>query len=179
MYRRGFTIVELVIVVTIMAILLVLGVVNLRSAQASARDDERRTDIENLSLHLEIFYRSGIEGSANTGRYPSDGLVDYGASFITENLRDLDLKSVMAPGVTDPLVTLKMANNNTQTTAGVSPQPSTSEYIYQSLQQDGTLCTETLQMCSKFNLYYRLEVAAISPDCPAPGFVCMVTSKNQ
>jgi prepilin-type N-terminal cleavage/methylation domain-containing protein len=36
MRRRGFTIVELIIVITIMAILLTLGVVNLRRFKANA-----------------------------------------------------------------------------------------------------------------------------------------------
>ena len=55
MKRRGFTIVELIIVITIMGTLLILGVVNLRGSQANSRDAERRTDIETIATHMETF----------------------------------------------------------------------------------------------------------------------------
>ncbi len=78
MRRRGFTIVELVIVITIMAILLTLGVVNLRSAQANARDTERKTDIESIAQHLETYYTSGTDSSTVSsctgGTITRDGL---------------------------------------------------------------------------------------------------------
>ena len=53
MLRRGFTIVELIITITIMGILLVLAVVNVSGTQAQARDDERKADVESISLNLE------------------------------------------------------------------------------------------------------------------------------
>lgn len=171
MYRRGFTVVELIIVITIMGILLVLGVVNLRGSQISARDAERKADVEAIALHLESFYTNGRDGSTTLGRYPSTGLVTSpAATSIQTNLRDIDLKSVMAPGITDPANTLIIATNTTQTTAGILPQPTIDQYIYQPLQQDGTLCTSGAQMCQKYNLYYRLET---------DNTVYMVTSKNQ
>lgn len=171
MNRRGFTIVELIIVVAILGILLVLGVVNLRGSQASARDAERKGDIEAIAIHLESFYVSGRDGSTTLGRYPSTELANSpAAASIQLNLRDIDLKSVMAPGITDPADTLIIATNTTQTTTGILPQPTIDQYIYQPLQQDGSLCTSEAQMCQKFNLYYRLE---------ADNTVYMVTSKNQ
>lgn len=171
MYRRGFTVVELIIVITIMGILLVLGVVNLRGSQISARDAERKADVEAIALHLESFYTNGRDGSTTLGRYPSTGLVTSpAATSIQTNLRDIDLKSVMAPGITDPANTLIIATNTTQTTAGILPQPTIDQYIYQPLKQDGTLCTSGAQMCQKYNLYYRLET---------DNTVYMVTSKNQ
>jgi prepilin-type N-terminal cleavage/methylation domain-containing protein len=170
MNRRGFTIVELIIVITIMAILLVLAVVNLRGSQISARDDERKADIDNLALHLEIFYNSGRDGSTSLGRYTSTGLTTSGVASIQDNLRDMDLKSVMAPGITNPLDTLLMAANTDESTTGVLPQPTINQYVYQPLQQNGTLCTSGAQMCQRFNLFYRLE----SDDT-----VYVKTSKNQ
>lgn len=61
MNRRGFTIIELVIVITIMGILMTLGVVNLRSSQANSRDTERRLDIDTIAQHLESYYSSGAD----------------------------------------------------------------------------------------------------------------------
>lgn len=176
MKRRGFTIIELIIVVTIMGILLTIGVVNLRGSQANGRDAERKVDVDTIALHLETYYTSGIDGTAHTASYPSTALTATTASMI-QYLRDIDTKSITAPGVTDPTLTFISATNNTQTTAGVLPQPTINQYVYQPLQNDGTLCTLNTQECRKFNLYYKLENA--TTDCPAPNNICMITSKNQ
>ena len=168
MKQRGFTIVELIITITIMAILLALGVVNLTGTQVSARDSERKTDIENISLHLETYYNSGTDGSTVIGRYPS---VDATTGLIgheTTLLRDIDKNSFIAPDKTT--TSLIAATNNTQTTSGVTPQPTIDQYVYQPIQGDGTLCTLASQECRKYNLYYRLE---------ADNTVNLLTSKNQ
>jgi len=167
MYRRGFTVVELIIVITIMSILLVLGVVNLRSTQANARDEERKTDIESIALQLENFYLSGTDGSTTIGDYPPTTLT---GAAIQPSLRDADMKSFTAPGAASLAASFIPATNITQTTAGIAPQPTISQYVYQPLQSDGTLCTTGAQECRKFNLYYRLEGDAT---------VYMVGSKNQ
>jgi prepilin-type N-terminal cleavage/methylation domain-containing protein len=165
MNRRGFTIVELVIVITIMAILLVISVVNLRGAQANGRDVERKTDIETIALQLENYYTSGNNTTTSVGRYPSTTELIGSETTV---LRDLDIKSVEAPGATSS--SLIAATNNTQTTGGVTPQPTINTYIYQPLQLDGSLCTTSVQECRKFNLYYMLEVDST---------INMVTSRNQ
>lgn len=78
MHRRGFTIIELVIVITIMAILMTMGVVNFRSSQANARDTQRKTDIESIAQHLETYYTSGTDNSVfnmcTGGTITHDGL---------------------------------------------------------------------------------------------------------
>jgi len=171
MKRRGFTIVELIIVIAIMGILLVLVVVNIRGTQVSARDDERKADVANLALQLEVFYKNGRDDSSTVGRYPSVDLIISGVGSIQSNLRDISLETVKAPGVTDPLQTLVMATNDTQTTAGVAPQPTINQYVYQPIYVDGTaLCATGMTNCRKFNIYYRLE---------SDNAVYMVTSKNQ
>jgi len=106
---------------------------------------------------------------AGIGTYPSTAITATSAT-ITKALRDIDTESVSAPGITDPTITFKPATNNVQTTSGVTPQPTIDQYIYQPLQQDGTLCTAALQQCQKFNLYYRLE---------ADNTIYVATSKNQ
>lgn len=181
MNHRGFTIVELIIVITIMSALLVLGVVNLRGSRTSADDAERRIDIENIATHLETFYNSGnydLDPVIPAGTYPS---VDPTKSLIgneTTMLSDINPESLMTPGAT--VSSLVAATNNTQTTVGVFPQPTISQYVYQPIESGGALCdTIASQECRKFNLYYRLEIASISTNCPDPGYVCMLTSKNQ
>lgn len=169
MNRRGFTIVELLIVITLMGILLTLSVVNLRSTQISSRDTERKTDIDTISSQLEIYYKVGTDNSSVLGRYPSTAELNNSTN-IQANLRDADLKSFTPPAATSADTGFVVATNNTQTTAGILPQPTTSTYVYQPLQQNETLCNSSAQMCTKFNLYYKLET---------DGLVYMKTSKNQ
>jgi len=157
---RGFTIVEIIITITIMGILLVLGTVVLNQAQVQARDDERISDVETLGVHLDKFFQVGLSQSisATIGRYPTTNLTSSKAIMLS-TLDGINEKTLMAPGVTDPTQTFKAAQNNDQTTGGVLPQPTTSEYIYQPIRSDGELCTGTVgnEDCRKFNIFYRLE----------------------
>ena len=143
MKRRGFTMVELMVVIAIMAILLTLGVVNLRSSQANGNDAERKADIESIAAHLETYYKTGTNGTTSFGTYPSTALVSSGVGYISQLLRDIDVKSITAPGIDDPTLTFIPAtdglilNNN-------SPHPTKDEYVYQPLKNDGTLCNPSV-----------------------------------
>lgn len=169
MVNRGFTIVELIITITIMGILLLLTVVSVNSSQIAARDDERVTDISSIQAALESFYSVGTGSFSTIGRYPTVSVTNSTAisqSFFT----DIDVKSLKAPGVNDTTQTFIAATNNIQTTTGVTPQPTVSQYVYQPIMGTGALCTAGNTDCRKYNLYYRLE---------KDNTVYMVTSKNQ
>lgn len=182
MNRRGFTIVELLIVITVMGILLTLAVVNLRDSQINGRDAERKADIESIATHLESFYNSGTNNSSVIGRYPSTALISSDASHLIEVLRDADIKSFIAPNTEDndndhnehAVATFIAADclgaTCTQTTAGVNPQPTINTYVYQPLQSDGSLCTTESQECRSYNLFYMLELDQS---------IVMVKSKNR
>ena len=173
MTRRGFTIVELIITITIMGILLTLAVVNVNSTQMKARDNERKADIEAITGHLETFYKVGIDSSTSYYRYPTTTNLINGSSTtgITTYLRDADLKSFTAPTSADAVTSFIAATNNTQTAAGVTPQPAVGQYVYQPILASGALCTGSVGTdCRKYNLYYKLE---------SDNVVYMVTSKNQ
>ncbi|HEY8886049.1 MAG TPA: type II secretion system protein [Candidatus Microsaccharimonas sp.] len=174
MTRRGFTIVELIITITIMGILLTLAVVNVGTTQAKARDDARKSDIESIASNLESFYISGTDNSTNFARYPSLGLTGPAAN-ITTNLRDANLNSFLPPGTTDVSLTFLPSTNtgtlpSIQTTAGVLPQPTKDQYVYQPIKTDGSVCLAGDIDCRKYNLFYRLET---------DNTVYKWTSKNQ
>ena len=63
----GFTLIELLIVVVVISILAGIGLTALGRAQRSARDGDRRSDIETIRGALEEFY-------ADNNRYPSTGI---------------------------------------------------------------------------------------------------------
>jgi len=53
---KGFTIIELLVVIVIIGILVALALPNLFSAQQRGRDTERKNDLKNISQRLETYY---------------------------------------------------------------------------------------------------------------------------
>ncbi len=157
MHRRGFTIVEIIITITVMGILLGLAFVNLSSSELRARDSERKADVEAFKTHLESYYESGSD-VADSGSYPSTTLTTSEAS-VREALRDIDFAVVTAPGSSGVVNTLQAATNADTSVSGVLPQPMTTQYVYQPLSWNGSswaLCTGASE-CRRYNIYYRLE----------------------
>jgi prepilin-type N-terminal cleavage/methylation domain-containing protein len=166
----GFTVVELIITMAIVAILLTLGVVNLRSTEVSGRDSERKGDISNIALFLETVYNSGTTAQPTyKGAYPPTSAVSSSANIETW-FAEFDFKNLRAPGVSAPTYSITPATNAVQTTAGVTPQPTITTYVYQPIDSSGALCA-TLGACRKFNLYYLPEATGST--------VQMTTSRNQ
>lgn len=72
MLSRGFTLIETLVVVSIVGILIGLSTVGLRGAQASARDTQRKTDLQDIRSALEV-YRT------DCGSYPAS--ITFGQSL--------------------------------------------------------------------------------------------------
>ena len=58
--KRGFTLVELLVVIAIIALLSTLSVVALNSARAKARDARRLSDIKQIRTALEMYFDSAL-----------------------------------------------------------------------------------------------------------------------
>ncbi len=163
--HSGFTLIELLITITIMVILLTFTVVSLRGNQASARDEERTTDIRVIAQQLENYYQSGSDTAMYTpGEYPPTAYFNTEAN-IKAALRDLDALTLRAPNVatTSPI-------SFTMATSASAQVPNESTYVYQPLTSTGTLCQLATSECRKFIIYYKLETNAT---------VQTLTSKNQ
>lgn len=164
--RGGFTLIELLITITIMVVLMTLAVISLRSNQASARNEDRKTDITVIAQQLEDYYRSGSDPIATykTGQYPPTDFLNNENNIRTA-LRDIDAKALRAPDVAESSpVSLTMA------TSTVEPTPTESVYVYLPLTAANTLCQTSSQECRRFTLYYKLEGNAVTQK---------VVSKNQ
>lgn len=72
--KRGFTLVELMVVITIIAMLSAVLFVNFNEARMSARDKARATGLKELQLSLELY-------KAQYGRYPAAGCSAPAANF--------------------------------------------------------------------------------------------------
>jgi prepilin-type N-terminal cleavage/methylation domain-containing protein len=162
--RAGFTVIELLITITIMVILLTIAVVNLRGNEASARDVKRTSDVATIAQQLESYYKYGTDSATPTGAYPSTQAVTTESQLKTL-LRDLDPAAIRAPNVaaSSPM-------SFTVATALGQPAPTTSTYVYQPIDASGALCQLTTDECRSFVIYYQLETNAT---------IQSVASKNQ
>jgi prepilin-type N-terminal cleavage/methylation domain-containing protein len=160
--RAGFTIVEIVITLTIMAILVSLAAVNLRSSVLQANDQERITDIQNIMTYQDSYYERN-----NNTYFPTTSASS--SAQIETWYTNIDRDNLRTPGVVAPNYSLVVATNNTQTTAGVRPIPLKTTYVYQPLDSAGALCT-AVPNCRKFNIFYLSDVDST---------VQKMSSKNQ
>jgi general secretion pathway protein G len=87
--QSGFTIVELLIVIVVIGILAGLVLNTFNGIQASARDSERKTDLNAVQGHLESYF-------AKNGYYPTDGNV-ADATWVSNNLQGLDPEALLDP----------------------------------------------------------------------------------
>lgn len=73
--NRGFTLVELLVVISILGILVTIGLVSFRSSQARGRDAKRKSDLKQVSSALELYY-------SDYNKYPDS--LSWGSEF-TDN----------------------------------------------------------------------------------------------
>lgn len=101
--QKGFTIVELLIVIVVIGILAALVITTFSGVQNRARDTERETDIKALHGQLEAYY-------ADNGGYPS--LTDFNtASWRATNMKGLDAEALKDPdGTAQTLAAAAAAN---------------------------------------------------------------------
>jgi len=164
-YRLGFTVVEIAVVLTIMAILLVLGVGGYSRSQANARDTERKATAGNIAQALERFYTSGNVAGGTTypaGSYPS-ATVAQNATFLTDILPKLDRNSFkysFNSGGT-PFFLVDSADTVVEAVPTyVNNNSTTSNIIYQPIALSGSTwvaCTGAME-CRRYKLFYRTEV---------------------
>ena len=127
--QKGFTIVELLIVIVVIGILAALVITTFTGIQKKARDTERTTDVKALHGQIEAYF-------AQNGYYP------ILADVTTANLKGLDAGALVDP-------------KGGSLTSGAGD---TDQYGYAVTQSDGsTACTLAAQDCQKYVLTATLE----------------------
>lgn len=132
---KGFTIVELLIVIVVIAILATLVIVTFTGIQQKARDSKRQTDIDALDSHLEAFY-------ANNGYYPT---ID---DLTTSGWTNTNMKGFDPTALTDP-------NGNAIT--GNAPAAGTYAYSYVTTGCTTSQPSSSTNECTGFVLTAELE----------------------
>lgn len=139
--QKGFTLVELLIVIIIIGILATLVIVTFSGVQAKARDSQRETDINAVNSHIQAYY-------AEHGWYPTLAqLTD--ATWVSTNMKGLDPQALLAP-------------NSTTTISAAAA--TTSKYQYMPTEDavgGATACTATGTAddtaCAYFKLSAQME----------------------
>ncbi len=179
--KRGFTVVEILITLVIMAILLTLGVVSLRNVQAEARDKERATDIDTIARGLERRYNEGnpVLVSATDARegkqgsYPgTNEMLHMGGEdrsgqgfnpaqvtggYLTEGLPGTSEAAFTNPGGEKLWAIVCVwacapAGDTTQINTAFNNQD---KYVYEPIDRSGNICC--CGDCPGFNLYWKTE----------------------
>ena len=64
--RKGFTLIELMVVIAIIGILASIVIVSLNSSKGNARDTQRKQDLENIQGALEVYYSTNANYPVGT-----------------------------------------------------------------------------------------------------------------
>ena len=76
-YSVGFSLVELIVVVTIIAVISVVGLVSFTGANKKARDNRRQADLEKLRIALEMVRQVGTTYPSASAEEPVGLVPNY------------------------------------------------------------------------------------------------------
>lgn len=133
---KGFTIVELLIVIVVIGILALLVITTYSGIQAKARNSKRQTDVQSVQTQLEAFF-------SQNGYYPSLAHMND-SSWLTTNMKSLDQQALADPS--NP--------TNSKTLLG---SPAAKSYAYAVTDSGGAPCTGDETTCAKYTLTATYE----------------------
>lgn len=137
--NKGFTIVELLIVIVVIGILALLVITTYAGIQQKARNTKRAADVSAVQTQLEAFYQTN-------GYYPN--LTDLNSSsWLTTNMKSLDQTALSDP------------SNPTQSKTLIAA-PAAKSYSYAATNDAGTTCDGAApadQACTKYTLTATYE----------------------
>lgn len=133
--NKGFTIVELLIVIVVIGILALLVITTYSGIQAKARNAKRQTDLASLQTHLEAFYN-------DNGYYPTLAEMND-QTWVGTNMKGTDAQAFVDP------------SNATQSKTMVSA-PAAKSYAYAVVDAAAANCTVDTN-CAKYTLTATYE----------------------
>jgi type IV pilus assembly protein PilA len=135
--NKGFTIVELLIVIVVIGILALLVITTYSGIQAKARNAKRTSDLKSLQTHVEAFF-------SQNGYYPSRANLNDG-TWLSTNMKSLDQNALIDPS----------SPTQSKTLVG---SPAAKAYSYAPTQSDGTTsCESDNTTCAKYTLTATYE----------------------
>ncbi len=150
---QGFTIVELLIVIVVIAILAAITVVAYNGIQQRARDAQRQSDIVTIKKALELYYTANNRYPAGSGSTSINGAWSTTADASWANLQTT-LQPYISSLPKDPI--------SKQMGAGIFPWNDSGGYDYSYYGFGGTECGYSSGTYQGYRIVYKLEVTADS-----------------
>lgn len=151
--RTGFTLVEIMIVIVVMAVLVGISTFGATKYQQISRDSEREAKASVIASSLEKYYQQNNE-------YPNCTLLTTTASAVKSNT----LTNLADPSILKAPLAASGANS-LKCDADISPTDTSDSFVY--------TCTNTTTFCEEWKLKYRNEfdgsIASISSAHTATG----------
>jgi len=138
-HRRGFTLVELLVVMTIIGLLSTIATVNYSSSRMKARDARRLADMDAFRTALELY-------NTNQGGFPGDKAEGRRVWFWEAPAG----KRFSSIGFSDKLV-----GEIYMETIPSNPLGGGANYLYYSLNNDGTHCVLDVVRLTALNLFWK------------------------
>lgn len=158
--RRGFTLVELAVVIAVLAILVTLATLGLNQYLEDGRDTRRSASVSTIAESLEKYYDQN-------GEYPScSELTGPAGTVTTVTLRGLDQAALITPLATTG-TTNSLRCDTTLTTTG-------EDFIEYA--GDGSASCTGSGSCLSFTLRYRNDATATVEEIPSRRNANLATS---
>lgn len=142
--QKGFTIIELMVVIVALIILSTLVAITYSGVRSKNRNSQREQDINSLQGQLEAYY-------AQTDKYPTL------ANLNDPKWRAANLKNLATNGLKDPKWNKKNKNCTADGAAVASSEPAENCYSYQVVASDGSPCDNANTPCAHYTLSANLE----------------------
>lgn len=143
--KHAFTLIELLIAITIIAILIGVGTVSWTKSQEKARDGKRKSDLKTIQQALEDYFRVNLY-------YPAAPATSTWCKVINSSTTPA-AKDALVPAYLQQLPTDPSAGNQSDTSG---------DYLYKKLDRN------------KYELYAKLESQTdpdrTGPDSPCAGY---------
>ncbi len=132
---KGFTIIELLVVILVVAILAGIVLFTFNGVQKKTRDADRRADISEIANQVQLYFVQD-----DNAKYPTLQQVNDD-NFRKDNLKELSADEITAPGGEKGLVSEVAADT----------------YYYAVTTDDDKPCDNNETDCTKFTLEAKLE----------------------
>ena len=139
---RGFTLIELMLVIVLIVILAALVALTYSSVRSKNRNSERQADLSTLQAQLESYY------TANS-KYPTF------ANLSDAAWRKVNLKNLPADGLKDPSWSASITVCTAKGVAIPALKPTADCYSYEATDASGAVCLTT--DCAHYTLTAVLE----------------------
>ncbi len=150
-FKKGFTLVELMVVMAVIAILATIAFFGLSRAQAAARDTQRQQAMNGLRAALERYF-------GDNGYYPGPGPVgNQWSGNVGSPIDTLVAAGYITAGPTDPC-----AGGTAIPATGIMAVCTPTTYAYAPLTSAGGACTTAGKNCAKYTLTLTKESGGTS-----------------